>query len=242
MVLLHGWGMNGDVWEGVLPALAKDYRVTTVDLPGHGRSVDVLGDYSLADLARQVVDVMPEQACLVGWSLGGMVATQIALDFPQRLNKLVLVASAPRFTRDSTWPDGVEAEVLDKFAGDLRADFRNTIKRFIAIQTLGSDNAREEQRVLRERVFRHGQPSIAALEGGLKLLHDTDLRAELGRIIHPTLLLSGEHDSLFRQEAAQAARDLFPQARLHVIKGAGHAPFLSHAHIFCNELLAFANE
>jgi pimeloyl-[acyl-carrier protein] methyl ester esterase len=213
-----------------------------VDVPGHGRSVDDLGDYSLADLARQVVEVMPDHAFLAGWSLGGMVATQVALDFPTRVNKLVLVASAPRFTRDATWPDGVEPEVLDNFAGDMRGDFRHTIKRFIAIQTMGSDNAREEQRILRERVFRHGHPQIAALEGGLKILHDADLRARLGEVTVPTLLLAGEHDSLFRKRAAQVARGLFPNARLCVIKGAGHAPFLSHPDIFCNELTTFANE
>ncbi|MEE8379313.1 MAG: alpha/beta fold hydrolase, partial [Gammaproteobacteria bacterium] len=75
LVFLHGWGMNGDVWESVTPSLAKNYRVTTVDLPGHGRSVDKLDDYSLKNLAKQVMDVTPPGAALVGWSLGGLVAT-----------------------------------------------------------------------------------------------------------------------------------------------------------------------
>jgi pimeloyl-[acyl-carrier protein] methyl ester esterase len=231
--------MNGDVWESVIPSLAKDYRVTAVDLPGHGRSVDDPGDISLQGLAKQVLKIMPPDATLVGWSMGGLVATQLVLDNPDAINGLVLVSSAPKFVRDDSWPDGMEAEVLDSFAGDLREDYRNTVKRFIAIQAMGSDNPREEQRILRDRVFRHGDPQIAALEGGLKILHNTDLRSRLSEIKIPMLLLTGEHDSLFRRQAAEQTQLLNANSKLVVIKGAGHAPFLSHEQEFLKELNSF---
>lgn len=243
LVLLHGWGMNGDVWEGVIPELENDFRVTTVDLPGHGRSVDACvdkaGDYSLPDLARQILEVTPSGAYLLGWSLGGMVATQLILDNPGFIKKLVLVASAPQFVRDDSWPEAMEAEMLDSFAGDLRADYRNTVNRFIAIQAMGSDNAREEQRILRDRVFRHGNPQLAALEGGLKILHDVNLRPYLPELNCETLLLTGEYDSLFRCKAAERTQALIKNSRLVVIKGAGHAPFLSHQNDFLRELKGF---
>jgi len=242
LVFLHGWGMNGDVWESVTPSLAKNYRVTTVDLPGHGRSVDELDDYSLKNLVEQVLAVTPKRSILVGWSMGGLVATQLVLDNPGVINGLVLVASAPKFVRDESWPDGMESEVLDNFAGDLREDYRNTVKRFIAIQSMGSDNPREEQRILRDRVFRHGDPQIAALEGGLKILHEADLRSRLAEITIPVLLLTGEHDSLFRRQAAERTRLLFGGSKLVFIKGAGHAPFLSHEHEFLIELNDFLME
>jgi pimeloyl-[acyl-carrier protein] methyl ester esterase len=243
LVFLHGWGMNGDVWESVIPSLAENYRVTTVDLPGHGRSVDACvdkaGNYSLGEVARQVMEVTPQGSTLVGWSMGGLVATQLVLDNPGVINGLVLVSSAPKFVRDESWPDGMEAEVLDSFAGDLREDYRNTVKRFIAIQAMGSDNPREEQRILRDRVFRHGDPQIAALEGGLRILHNTDLRSRLAEISIPMLLLTGEHDSLFRRQAAEQTRLLNANSKLAVIKGSGHAPFLSHEKEFLKELNAF---
>jgi pimeloyl-[acyl-carrier protein] methyl ester esterase len=246
LVFLHGWGMNGDVWESVVPLLAESYRVTVVDLPGHGRSVDVgvdkPGKYSLKDLAEQVLEVTPPNAALVGWSMGGLVATQLVLDNPGTVNGLVLVSSSPKFVRDNSWPDGMEAEVLDSFAGNLREDYRNTIKRFIAIQAMGSDNPREEQRVLRDRVFRHGDPQIAALEGGLKILHEADFRSRLTEIKPPMLLLTGEHDSLFRRQAAEQTQLLNGNSKLVVIKGAGHAPFLSHEDEFIKELKLFLKE
>lgn len=242
LVLLHGWGMNGDVWESVVPSLAKNYRVTVVDLPGHGRSVDDVGSYSLSDVARQVMEVTPTGATLIGWSMGGLVATQMVLDNPDAINGLVLIASTPKFVRDDTWPEGMEAEVLDSFAGDLRGDYRSTVKRFIAIQAIGSENPREEQRILRDRVFRHGDPAIAALEGGLNILHNTDLRSRLAEIKTPILMLTGEHDSLFRQQAVERIRHLNSNVKLVVIKGAGHAPFLSHEKEFIKELKMFLME
>jgi pimeloyl-[acyl-carrier protein] methyl ester esterase len=238
-VLLHGWGMNADVWEGVVPHLSAYCRVTTVDLPGHGRSVDNLFKYNLTNVVKEVLEVTPHGATLLGWSMGGLIATQLVLDHPGVINNLVLVASAPKFTRDDSWPDGIDAGVLDGFAGDLRDDYRNTVKRFIAIQSIGSKNPREEQRVLRDRVFRHGNPQIAALEGGLKILHDTDLRTRLNEINIPLLWIAGEHDSLFRRQAAIRAQSLTGNSELAVIEGAGHAPFLSHEAEFLKVLKNF---
>ncbi len=239
VVLLHGWGMNADVWEGILPALTKQFRVTLLDLPGHGRSLDSLADYSLQNLAASIEPFVPRNAMLAGWSLGGMIATQLTLNNPVNIRKLVLVASAPQFVRDDTWPDGTDAEVLDGFARDLKQNYQQTIKRFIAIQAMGSEHVREQQHILRERMFRHGNPQPAALEAGLAILRHTNLRPELAKITCPTLLISGEHDALFRRRAAEKTRDMMTDARLSVIPGAGHAPFLSHPDEFLQTLIAF---
>lgn len=239
VVLLHGWGMNADVWEDVSAELEDSFQVIAVDLPGHGRSKGDLEDYSLKNIARQVIEVIPEQAIIVGWSLGGLVAMQMALEYAQRIKKLVLVASSPQFIKDESWPDGMDAEVLDSFAGDMQEDYQNTIKRFISIQTMGSDNPREEQRLLRDRVFRYGHPDLSALKGGLKILHETNLRSRMSEIHCPTLIVAGEHDSLFRRKAAEKTQQLISHSQLDVIKGSGHAPFLSHLDEFLSDLKIF---
>jgi len=239
VVLLHGWGMNADVWEGILPVLTKQFRVTLLDLPGHGRSLGSLADYSLQNLAATIDTGIPPNAMLVGWSLGGMIATQLTVNNPDNIRKLVLVASAPQFVRDDTWPDGTDADVLDSFADGLKQNYQQTIKRFIVIQAMGSEHAREQQHILRERVFRHGNPQPAALEAGLAILRHTDLRPELAKITCPTLLVSGEHDALFRPDAAEKTRSMIAGACLSIIPGAGHAPFLSHPDLFLDSLLTF---
>ncbi|MCK4587422.1 MAG: alpha/beta fold hydrolase, partial [Gammaproteobacteria bacterium] len=88
----------------------------------------------------------------------------------------------------------------------------------------------------------HGDPQIVALEGGLKILHNSDMRARLAEIKIPMLLLTGEHDSLFRRKAAERTQSLNNNSKLVVIKGAGHAPFLSHEKEFLKELNSFLME
>ena len=84
LVLLHGWGMNGAVWHGIAQQLAPHYRVHLVDLPGFGNSLlaDEV-DYSLPWLAEQVAAILPQKCHLLGWSLGGLVASQLALTHPR---------------------------------------------------------------------------------------------------------------------------------------------------------------
>jgi pimeloyl-[acyl-carrier protein] methyl ester esterase len=136
----------------------------------------------------------------------------------------------------------VDTDILQSFAGDLRHDFKRTVQRFIAIQAMGSEHAQAMQRTLRERVFRHGDPQISALEGGLECLYKVNLRPRLNEIHCPTLFITGEHDTLFRLQAARQAAALIKDARLHIIKGAGHAPFISHPHEFVAQLKSFLNE
>ncbi|HEB92043.1 MAG TPA: pimeloyl-[acyl-carrier protein] methyl ester esterase [Gammaproteobacteria bacterium] len=242
LVLLHGWGMNADVWDGVVPMLAKQHRVTGVDLPGHGRHSDPESDFSLPAQAKKIAEILPPKSTLVGWSLGGVLALQVALEFPGRIKALVLVASSPRFVRADDWPDAMNSDVLRGFANELQSDCTKTIKRFLAIQALGSEHAREELRLLRERVFAHGEPERKALASGLDILMTADFRERLPQLQCPTLLLSGERDTLFPVQAAQRTQALLADATLRVVQGAGHAPFLSHPESFVHVLQEFLND
>ncbi|MCL4316289.1 MAG: alpha/beta fold hydrolase, partial [Gammaproteobacteria bacterium] len=143
MVLLHGWGLNSAVWQDTAQELTREFRVTVLDLPGHGRSSHTgpchTDSYGLPQLAQELVQHAPPQAVWVGWSLGGMAALHIAVHYPQRVKKLVLVASTPKFSASPGWAHGIEPEELAQFAEELRADYRKTIQRFLALQLRGSD-------------------------------------------------------------------------------------------------------
>ena len=98
VVLIHGWGLHAIVFDDIVPALLERFRVTVVDLPGMGQSPLPNDDYTLDFLADQVLAIMPEQAHLLGWSLGGLVALAMAEKAPQRVESVVTVATSPRFT------------------------------------------------------------------------------------------------------------------------------------------------
>lgn len=242
VVLLHGWGMHSGVWEDVTEALLDDYRITLVDLPGHGYSRLSETSHTLTELSQAVADLAPPKAIWIGWSLGGLIAQRVALDRPNQIARLVLVASSPCFVGRPDWPHGVDYAVLHAFAENLSRDYRATLKRFLALEVHGSEHEYQQLRLLREMIFQHGEPDSAALRDGLTILETQDLRGEFPAIACPTLLLMGKRDNLVPVSAGPAMQGLLPNGRLHVFEGAAHAPFFSHLPEFIQQLRGFLDD
>ncbi len=239
LVLLHGWGLHSGIWSSLLPLLEPDFRVTCIDLPGHGRS-DWSGEATLDDMVRGVLAVAPPRALWAGWSLGGLVAQRAAGLDPARVCALVLIASTPCFIRKPGWQSAMLPVLLDTFAGELEQDYRKTVQRFLALQVRGSAHATDTLKSLRATLREGGAAQPAGLHAGLDILRSTDLRADAGKLQCPVLLLMGERDTLVPAAAGQAAVRLFPDARLEVIESAGHAPLISAPRDVAGRLLAFS--
>ncbi len=228
LVLLHGWGMHGGVWDGVRPLLEeRGLRVHAVDLPGYGGSA-AAAPYALESIAAGLAARFPGPVRVCGWSLGGMVALRWALDFPAGVERLVLVASTPRFVSGEDWPHGMEPRTLRAFADGLAGDYEGTLKRFLSLQARGDDEAREVTRALRSSLFERGRPDDAALQGGLAILRDSDLRNDVASLRCPALVIHGDRDMLTPLPAGRWLSQRVPHGRLAVVAGASHAPFLSH--------------
>ncbi|MDI9222216.1 pimeloyl-ACP methyl ester esterase BioH [Pantoea sp. EA-12] len=237
LVLLHGWGLNAEVWQNIVPRLSPHFRLHLVDLPGFGRSQG-FGPLTLADMAQQLLPQLPARAVLLGWSLGGLVASQIALTQPQRVSALVSVASSPCFTARGEWP-GIKPETLESFQQQLSNDFQRTVERFLALQTMGTENARQDARQLKEVVLSQPMPSVEVLEGGLKILHEVDLRTELPHLTLPLLRLYGALDGLVPRRIAPMLDEALPTSPSIVMEKAAHAPFISHPDAFCQHIIEF---
>ena len=242
VILLHGWGLHGGIWEDTAQALAAEFRVTCIDLPGHGRSPWPSGGIDLAALTRRLAAAVPAPAVWVGWSLGGMIALRLAADFPQQVRRLALIGALPRFVHAPDWPHAMTPQVLAQFARELEQDYDGTLARFLALQARGSEHGHETLRRLRQRLRERGTPDARALAAGLAWLRDIDLRSRLADIRCPCLLIMGERDLLAPHAAGRDTVQAMARARLHVIAGAGHAPFLSHAGEFQSVLRAFLRE
>lgn len=227
LVLLHGWGLHGGIWEGARESLAQRFRVHVVDLPGYGLS-PALAPYTLAALANSVAQAMPERVHVVAWSLGGQVALQWAGVCPQQIDKMILIGTTPSFAQRAGWVHGLSESVMAEFAVSLEQDYEGTLKRFLSLQARSGDEARATIAALREKLFTRGRPSIETLRAGLKILSDLDMRDAVADIQHPTLVIHGSHDTLTPPAAGQWLAAAMPQAQLALIGGAAHAPFLSH--------------
>lgn len=241
LVLIHGWGMHGGVWASVRAALAARWRLHWVDLPGMGLSAPV-APCTLESLAHAVAGAVPPKATWCGWSLGGQVAIRLALDVPERVRRLILVGSTPRFVRGADWACGMESHVFSDFADQVTANYREAMDRFLCLQGLGGEASRGAIRTLREQFAARPIPDPAVLRQMLDLLLESDLRAQVADLAPPLLLLHGERDTLVPPPAAQWLAQHVSGARLHVFPGAAHAPFISHPAAFVAELTAFMEQ
>ena len=227
LVLVHGWAMHGGIFAPLLPALSQRFTVHLVDLPGHGRSPEREGPLDLRASAVRIAEAVPG-ALWIGWSLGGLVALEAALERPLHLRGIVLVAANPRFVVAPDWPHGVAHAVFDDFARDLASDWRGTLDRFLALECVGSDRARSELRELRVHVFDRGEPALHVLDDGLTILADTDLRPQLPELDCSSLWIAGARDRLVPWPAMEAAACLTSRGSFVRIDGGGHAPFIGH--------------
>ena len=238
LVLLHGWGLNAEVWHCVQEELASQFTLHLVDLPGFGRSHG-FGAMALEEMAQQVLERAPQNAIWLGWSLGGLVASQIALTHPERVQALVTVASSPCFSAREDWP-GIKPEVLTGFQQQLSDDFKRTVERFLALQTMGTDTARQDARTLKNIVLSLPMPNVEVLNGGLEILKTVDLRQPLATLSVPHLRIYGYLDGLVPRKVVPLLDALWPQSESRVIAKAAHAPFISHPGEFCAALVALS--
>jgi len=170
---------------------------------------------------------VPGPAAWLGWSLGGLLATRAAMTAPGNVTALVTLASNPCFVRKPDWQSAMLAALLETFSAELAEDYERTLGRFLSLQVRGSERASAVLKTLRTTLLAHGPPDTAALAAGLEILRTTDLRPGMPAIECPMLMIMGERDTLVPLNAGREAAGLCRDARLAVIDGAGHAPFLA---------------
>jgi pimeloyl-[acyl-carrier protein] methyl ester esterase len=239
LVLLHGWGMNAEVWSPLLPALNRRFRVHRLDLPGHGASDASVCCADARDWAARLLAAAPEQAIWAGWSLGGTLALEAAALAPERVRALALVAATPRFVQADDWPCAMAQGQFSAFQAALRVDPDKALQRFQALQCQGDPAPRQLVRQL-QGVCRHARPDADALARGLEILASEDLRSLLTRLGQPLQWLLGERDQLLPRCLADALAACSPRSRVTLLADACHLPFWSHRDQLVDALLELA--
>ncbi|CAH0524383.1 pimeloyl-ACP methyl ester esterase BioH [Vibrio hippocampi] len=235
LVLLHGWGMNGAVWQNCIDQLAQHFRVHCVDLPGYGFSHQVDCD-SMEALTDRLLKQAPSQAIWLGWSLGGLIATRIAQQAPQRVTRLVTLASSPKFSEGEQWR-GIKKQVLANFTQQLVEDFSLTIERFMALQAMGSPSARQDIKCLKQAVLSRPAPNFSALALGLKWLDEMDLRPALSQLTVPVHRWYGRLDGLVPVKITQTLQQTTQGHDSFIFQQSSHAPFITEQEGFISQVI-----
>lgn len=241
LALLHGWGMNPGVFDGLAAPLNDHFTLLPLALPGHG-GAEILATNTLSTWSAQLSKQLPQQTMLLGWSLGGQVAMRMALDYPAQIKRLILVSSTPKFVRDDSWQAGLPLADLNAFGEDMQSDTRATLLRFLTLQTRGASTQKRLLESLRATFFAVPLPVPQALSAGLEILLHTDLRTEVKTLSQPALLIHGSLDKLTPTSAGAWLAGAIPHAKYCLIDGAAHAPFLSHTQQVAEAILEGAHD
>ena len=241
--------MNSLVWDDIVPDLLKQHRVTVIDLPGLGRSPVPGGDYNLEYLTRHVAEVAPDNAIYIGWSLGGLIAMNMAIQHPAKVSALICVSSTPSFVARPAseasgkplgeWPCAMPEEIIDGFIDIFNEDAEGTLIRFLALQCKGSPSIRLDTKKLKDIVYFHGHPAPQALREGLKIFRNEDLRSELKKIQCPSLFIFGRNDNVVPVGVSSAIQEYCPSAKVAIIEDASHVPIISNPELFIEAIKDF---
>ena len=239
LVLLHGLGSSHRDWSLQAPVFSKDHRVIIPDCRGHGESDKPAGPYSVALFARDVIALLDalgvEGSHLLGISMGGQVALQIALDAPGRVRSLVLVNTFARL-------------IVRGRAEQLRLLQRRLLMPLLSMEKIGEVIAgtlvpRPEQRELFELVrTRWAQNDKPAYLASTRAAMAFDVARRLGGIRCPALIVAGENDPTISMPHKEALQRGILGSRLVVVKDSGHATPLDQPEEFNRIVLDFLRQ
>ena len=217
--------MSPAIWQAV-PAFAR-FDSCALSLPGHGGEPwdNALGS-DVTRWASWLLARAPQQAIWVGWSLGGLLALEVARLAPERVAGLCLLASSPCFTVREDWPCAMSAETFAQFEAGLVQDHALTLRRFLALQTVGADDAKQVRALLGAAALDAASADVRALKAGLEVLRLADLRQALAGLKMPLAVMLGGLDRIVPPCIAEVYQNAQPGARVLTHARAGHAPFL----------------
>ena len=214
LVLLHGWGFNSELFNNLVEQHKGQFRITMIDLPGHGRSDEVGG--GITEWCDEIIKILPNNPILLGWSLGGLLAISIATKI--KISKLILVASTPRFVRSDDWPYGIDENNFRQFSDALQLNLTKGLKRFVSLQT----QDKNQLKALSQSIEKF-PASTKALNQGLEILLTTDLVDEFNQLKIPIKVILGNHDTLVPYRIS----NWYDKAKLKTqVLNTGHLPFL----------------
>ena len=250
ILLIHGWGVSGELFLPQIDAWSKDHRIIVPDLRGHGASRPFAAGDAFGLLANDIETLLQQLALenilLVGWSMGAMVAWDLLDRFgSERFAGLATLDMVPRILNDQHWclglRDGVDASVFRHAIEAMQADWpaytRVFVPRMFARSRLAEDH--DAIKITRDIAARNDAASMARLWVAMV---EQDFRPALASIDLPALVIHGGQSRLYGSEAGRWIAASLPQGRYEDFPDSGHTPHMEEPEHFNQSITAFRLE
>ena len=240
LVLITGLGMPATTWYHQVPAFAAHHQVIVLDNRGAGRSDQPYGPYTVAQMAQDVVGLLDHlnipRAHIVGLSLGGLIAQELALNWPDRVFGLVLASTHPGGPEYLQVTGEMWKERLNVAGLSLEQVYRIAVE-WGTTAAFREQHPGEVDRFVQVRLELPG--SGHGFQGQFQAGAAFDARDRLPQMRCPTLVLHGTEDQVVPPRFAEQLAGLIPGARLQWIPGTGHLPFLEKPDAWNAAVLGF---
>ncbi len=234
ILFIHGWGVDKRIWRQQSKYFSQQYKILTVDLPGHGQSswrkvaMGVMAEDLKAILERIPIDCVS----IIGSSIGGMLALKLYEIYPEVVKRLVFIGSMPKFAKSEDYPYGLDVGQIRKLGGQLKTNYPAMVNIFFrSLFTIEERGSRRFKWLMKFRQTNQ-VPMKEALIEYLDILEAEDLRNVLKNVQAPMQFINGTHDEICRRDTMDYLQSVLPSARFDFFKRCGHFPFLSKPHEF----------
>jgi len=240
LVLISGLGGSCISWQTVRNVLSRHYRVIVFDNRGAGRTSAPEEAYSIAQMADDLFALLEylkiDKAHVLGHSMGGFIAQELAISYPEKINKLVLCCTMDKLSKRnkvlfesmySSWKNGLSKDIW----------FRE-LYCWVFSQKFFEDEQMIDFAVQFAMEYPY-QQTLTGFKGQLEACADFYSAEKLKNICHETLVLVGEDDILITPKESKILSDNIPNSKTTIISGTGHTPHVENREDFSKEILDF---
>ncbi len=241
LLLLQGWGMDITGWHYILEPLSQVFQVIVLDNRGTGRSEVTPGKYTtrlLADDAAALLDRLQiARAHVLGWSMGGMIAQELVLAYPQKVNRLILSASSAKVTEKSSFIAWSNVEAINR--GELQTAVNWQLS-FCFSKALFANEAMLFE--IKESALNPSYPvTYDGLVSQFAAIASHDRRRQLHSIKSPTLVLGASEDGIIDLEQVKSLAREIGNSQLRILPG-GHMYHVEYPEIFARTVIEFLED
>lgn len=265
LVLLAGWGADKHTWQLLVPYLSGidiiylepidfiSFNVASYDACPSSKSISnsassesssgFLSDF-LDTFLDKIADKIPAHSIILGWSLGGMIATQLAYKYTDKVSGLITLATNANFVSSPAWPHAMSRETFTAFCENYQQYPEKTTKRFHALHAQGDINKRDVSDFLKKNTILTNTGNDALHTQLLALLDGIKNEAVVFNVTQPHLALFGRGDALVPSESASVFSQHFKQEAhvpkcVKILDNCGHAPHISQPQVVAGHIQKF---